>query len=175
MRLESPSLILREFVAEDWPSVQAYASNLEVVRFLPFGPSSVEDTKTFLRTVMAQQKASPRTAYELAVTERSRGRLIGSCGLRVRDPVHRSGDIGYVVGKDRWGRGYGTEIAQTLIRFGFDELKLHRIWATCDPDNAASARVLEKAGMQREGRLRHDKQLRGSWRDSYLYAIVEDD
>ena len=52
---------------------------------------------------------------------------------------------------------------------------MHRIFAYCDVDNIASARVLEKTGMQREGLVRHDVLMRGQWRDSYLYAILEDD
>ena len=52
-------------------------------------------------------------------------------------------------------------------------LSLHRIWATCDVDNRASARILEKVGMRREGHLRHSVRRKGEWRDSYLYAILE--
>lgn len=55
------------------------------------------------------------------------------------------------------------------------DLKLHRIWATCDINNVASAGVMEKIGMQREGHFRQDMFLRGEWRDSYLYALLEDE
>jgi RimJ/RimL family protein N-acetyltransferase len=59
-----------------------------------------------------------------------------------------------------------------LLRFGFDRLDLHRIAATCHPDNRGSSRVLEKAGMELEGRMRDHKLIRGEWRDSLLYAAI---
>jgi RimJ/RimL family protein N-acetyltransferase len=59
------------------------------------------------------------------------------------------------------------------VGFGFETLALHRISATCDVDNVASARVLEKLGMKREGHIRHTARRKGEWRDSYLYAILE--
>ena len=57
--------------------------------------------------------------------------------------------------------------------FGFGELKLHRLWATCLADNTASARVLEKLGMQLEGRLRENEWFKGRWWDTLHYAILE--
>jgi len=72
-----------------------------------------------------------------------------------------------------WSRGIGTEAAGALIRFGFEKLGLHRIIAKCDPMNMASWRVMEKTGMRREGRLRENVKIRGEWRDSLLYSILE--
>jgi RimJ/RimL family protein N-acetyltransferase len=83
--------------------------------------------------------------------------------------------IGYVINPRCWGRGYATEAAREMLRFGFGELELHRIEATCDVLNAASARVLEKIGMQREGLLREHMWLRDRWRSSYLYSILADE
>jgi RimJ/RimL family protein N-acetyltransferase len=66
-----------------------------------------------------------------------------------------------------------TEAIRALIGFGFGELKLHRIRAECDPRNVGSWRVLEKVGMRREGHLRENFLLDGTWCDSYLYAILD--
>jgi RimJ/RimL family protein N-acetyltransferase len=66
-----------------------------------------------------------------------------------------------------------TEAARAVLRFGFTELKLHRIFATCRPANIGSARVLEKLGMQREGHFRQHRWMKGAWHDSYLYAILD--
>jgi RimJ/RimL family protein N-acetyltransferase len=86
---------------------------------------------------------------------------------------HRRGHVGWVVRRDAWGHGYASEAAVALIRFAVDELGLHRIEATCHPDNAASARVMEKAGMTYEGRKRDHLLDRGAWRDSLSYAFVD--
>jgi ribosomal-protein-alanine N-acetyltransferase len=173
MQLRTERLLLREFVGGDWPAAHECGSDLQVVRFMPWGPNTEEDTRAFIARNLAAQHESPRSAYEMAVTLLDGGRLIGACGLHPRGDASRSGWIGYCSNRPFWGRGYATEAARALVGFGFRELGLHRIWATCDPDNTASARVLGKLGMQRQGRLREDTDVRGRWRDSFLYGILE--
>ena len=68
-----------------------------------------------------------------------------------------------------------TEATRALVDFGFGRLALHRAWAACDVDNHASARVLEKLGMRREGHLRQSRRRQGEWRDCYLDALLEPD
>ena len=99
--------------------------------------------------------------------------LIGGCRIEIRSAANGSGDLGYVLDRRHWGHGYTTEATRALVAFGFGHLALHRIWATCDVDNHASARVLEKLGMRREGRPRQSVRRRGEWRDSYLYATLQ--
>jgi RimJ/RimL family protein N-acetyltransferase len=91
----------------------------------------------------------------------------------MRDRPNRRADIGYVLRRDRWGRGYITEVVKLLITFGF-ELGLERIEATCHPGNRASARVMEN-GLRFEGRMRHVNHVDGEWWDALLFAIVTDD
>ncbi len=79
----------------------------------------------------------------------------------------------YVLNRNFWKLGYATETVQALVKFGFKELKLHRIFATCDAENFASAHVMEKVGMQREAHFRENGWVKGKWRDSLLYAILE--
>jgi RimJ/RimL family protein N-acetyltransferase len=100
---------------------------------------------------------------------------MGSCDLRVDRPAQRSGYIGYLVHPDYQRQGVATEVAQLLLRFGFEELGLHRIEATCDPRNLASKRVLEKLGMTLEGTRRQNLLIRDGWRDSLLFGILEDE
>ena len=81
--------------------------------------------------------------------------------------------MGYEFNPDYWGRGYATEAAREMLRFGFEELQLHRITAGCIADNAASAHVLEKIGMKLEGRLREKEFFKGRWWDHLWYEILE--
>ncbi len=173
MAIETPRLVLRELGDNDAPAVQAYAADPEVVRHLPWGPNTPEDTAGFLAMARATRDALPRTAYHLAIVLKNTDRLIGGCRIEIRSAANGSGDLGYVLDRRHWGHGYMTEAARALVAFGFERLALHRIWATCDVDNHASARVLEKLGMRREGHLRQNLRRRGEWRDSYLYAILE--
>jgi RimJ/RimL family protein N-acetyltransferase len=173
IRIETDRLIVRELSDSDWVLVQEYASDNEVVKYENWGPNSEAQTKEFLSFAIRASQESPRHVFEFGVTLKSNDALIGACGIRVKDTANKAADMGYTLRKDQWGKGLGTEVAQALIHFGFTQLKLHRIWATCHVDNKASARVLEKAGMQREGLLRKNIFQRGEWRDSYLYAVLE--
>jgi RimJ/RimL family protein N-acetyltransferase len=173
LEIETKRLILRDFVPGDWKAAYEYGSDPIVVRFMPWGPNSISQTKAFIRRVSQASRKRPRTKFEFAVILKSENRLIGGCGIRIQNIKFREADMGYCFNPRFWGKGYATEAAKAVIHFGFSKLKLHRIWATCDPHNKASTRVLEKAGMKREGLLRQNVFQKGAWRDSYLYAILE--
>lgn len=137
------------------------------------GPNSAQDSRAYVDTSVELAKAVPRLIFKLAVELRDGPRLIGGCDLQVFSVPFRRARIGYTFHPEYWGRGFATEAARLLIAFGFGELQLHRIEAICDPRNAASARVLQKAGMTLEGKCRHDVLVRGTWRDSLLFGILD--
>jgi ribosomal-protein-alanine N-acetyltransferase len=175
MELRTQRLLIREFVMDDAADVHAYAGEAETVRYMDWGPNTEAQTLDFLHRKLASQRMLPRAEYELAVVLRESGGVIGGVGLRVSRPEQFAGDIGYVFNPRLWGQGYCTEAAAALLTFGFGELKLHRIYATCDPENRASARVMEKIGMQYEGRLRDFTWEKEKWRDSLVYARLATD
>jgi RimJ/RimL family protein N-acetyltransferase len=171
--IRTKRLLLREFREGDWKDIQRYAPDPKVVEFLPWGPNTLEQTREFMTKTVAEQRAVPRDTFNLAIVLRKSGRVIGGVRIGIRSVKHRRGDIGYVLARDCWGKGYATEAARAIVAFGFTDLNLHRIYATCDVRNKASARVLEKAGMRREGRMRESAFLRGRWRDSLIYGVLE--
>lgn len=120
-----------------------------------------------------QQKEQPRTKFQLDIILKEENRLIGNCGIRVNDPEMREANIGYELNTQYWGQGYATEAAEAILKFGFEELGMHRIWSWCVAENLASIRVLEKIGMRREGHLREKELIKGKWYDKFLYAILE--
>ena len=71
------------------------------------------------------------------------------------------------------GKGYATEATRSIVEFGFQELKLHRVSSWCIADNVASARVLEKVGLRQEGRLRENEYFKGRWWDTLLYGLLD--
>jgi RimJ/RimL family protein N-acetyltransferase len=165
-------LRLREWREDDWSAAHVYGSDPEVVRYLDWGPNTEEETRAFIAASMRARQASPRIQYNLAVVLVESDEVIGGCRLWIESAEHRDASIGYSIAGAHWGRGYATEVARGLLRFGFETLGMHRIWAIVEPENAASARVLEKVGMQREGRLRDHRFAKGRWRDSVLYAAL---
>jgi RimJ/RimL family protein N-acetyltransferase len=100
--------------------------------------------------------------------------LVGLCGLVILRGA-ADGEIWYLVSPGWWGRGIATQAATQLLQLGFAEMHLHRIWATCLPENPASRRVLEKAGMRQEGFLVKNLKIHGVWRSSFLYAILDEE
>lgn len=166
----SDRLLLREFSDEDFQAVHAYASDPDVVRFMTWGPNSEAQTREFLKRAQANAEADPRLQFELAVVRHASGDLIGSIGLHVDGS---NAMLGFCYARDAWGQGYATEAALILLDFGFGSLGLHRIWADCDSENASSVRVLQKLGMRQEGHLRQDREIRGEWRDTLIFAILD--
>ena len=168
MRLTTDRLVLRPFRVDDFAAVHAYAADPDVVRFMDWGPNTTEETRTYLDRMLAP----PRTQHPFALERVTDGTVIGAAELQVTSAEHRRADMGYVLGRPAWGMGYGTEAAAATLRYGFDHVGLHKISATCDPDNVASARILEKIGMRREGVLHDHLLVRGEWRDRLLWAAI---
>lgn len=170
--LPGERLTLREFDDSDEEALHAFASDPVVTRFTTWGPNTPADTRAFLDAVRDQARSTARNRFALAAVDSATGRLLGSAELFVESREHLRGELGWVFDPAYWGRGYATEATRLLLRFGFDDLGLHRIAATCHPDNRASARVLEKSGMSFEGRMRGHMRVRDGWRDSLLFAVV---
>jgi len=173
--IETDRLVLREFRAADEADIHAYASDPEVVRLMIWGPNSPEATKVHLVGVLKAQEQWPRADVGLAIERKTDHRVIGSISLRIKDELNRTADIGYVLNRACWGQGYMLEAARAVLDAAFRQLGLHRVWATCDPRNRASYRVMEKLGMRREAHFRKDVLEKGEWRDSYLYAILAEE
>jgi [ribosomal protein S5]-alanine N-acetyltransferase len=175
MELWTPRLHLREFVEEDWPAVLAYQSDPRYLRYYEWESRDEQCVREFLQMFFRQQSEEPRLKFQLAVTLRENGALIGNCGIRLEKSGSRVGDIGYEFSPDYWGKGYATEAASEIVRFGFEELGLHRIWSWCIAENVGSWRVMEKLGMRREGFLRENEYFKGRWWNTLMYGILEDE
>ena len=171
--LESARVILREHVREDLSAVFEYASDPAVARYVPWEVNTEDMALGFLGEAIGAAGERPRTSYVLAIIDRATDELLGAARIGIESEAHRRADIGYVLRRDRWGHGYATEAAERIVDFGFTDLRLYRIWATSHPDNPASSRVLEKIGMSFEGRIRGHMFVKGAWRDSLAYAILE--
>lgn len=173
---DTESLSFRELTTDDFGAIHAYASDPEAVQFMVWGPNTLEQTSAFIAECERERLAVPRIGWTFVVVRKTDGRLIGTCALHVVvSEINRDqASLGYILRRDAWGFGYATEAAKALIAFGFGELRLHRIWATCRPANQASANVMRKAGMEQEGHLRDDLFVRGEWQDSLFFGIVND-
>ena len=173
MKLTTDRLLLREFAGDDWPAVLAYQSDPRYLQYYSWTERTAKEVQAFVQRFIDWQEEEPRTKFQLAVILRAERRLIGSCGIRTGEAKVRKADLGYEIAPPYWGQGYATEAARAVVAFGFRELRLHRIWASCLAENVASARVLEKLGMQREAVLREDQWMKGRWWNTLVYGILE--
>lgn len=166
--VNTPRLQLRSFTKSDFAWLHPIAASPDVTRYTDWGPNTPEQTRAFLDA--ASQSGSGPDEFTWAVTLPD-GRGIGSAGLEVTSPGNQRASFGYMLDPECWGRGYATEVAVALVGFA-KTLGMHRVEATCHPNNARSVRVLEKAGLSLEGRLRDHLLVRGAWRDSLLFAVI---
>ncbi|WP_213423773.1 GNAT family N-acetyltransferase [Bhargavaea massiliensis] len=121
------------------------------------------------------QQLREKREYSFGIFRAEDGRLIGHISLYgLKRLPFLSAFVGYSVDQGEAGRGIATEALKLVLKFGFERAGLHRIEAYVSPRNQGSVRVLEKAGMQREGLLRQLLFINGVWEDHYLYAILED-
>jgi RimJ/RimL family protein N-acetyltransferase len=171
--LNSPRLQLRDFVAEDWQDVHAYTSRPEASRFQSWEPDTPDEARAHIQSMITLANEQPRTGFHLAVVFPEKATVIGEAGLDIHSQRFRTAEISYTINPEYWGHGFATEVAATMLLFGFTTLNLHRIFATCDPRNIASERVLQKLGMRYEGQMRQTILIQDGWRDSVLYSLLE--
>lgn len=171
IRLETENLILRELAERDHAEVHAYASDPEVVDMLRWGPNSEGDTRAFLERAARARDADPRRSFTLAVVLKAEERVVGACRLLLPIRSERLGKITFVLNKSYWRRGLMAEAARELLRFGFVDLELNRIFGTTPAKNWGSGLVLEKIGMKKEALLdRHLLDRDGGWIDAKVYS-----
>ena len=147
MIFSTKRLIIREFEYFDLNSIHQYASLEHVTQYQAWGPNTLEQSQSFLSDALSFSKNKPRIKYELGITLKSTGELIGGCGIFIKGKERKKAMIGYTLNPNFWGNGFATEATQGLILFGKNKLGLETIQATCDIDNIGSKRVLEKCGM----------------------------
>ncbi len=170
---ETSRLILRPPRQSDVEAMMSgYANNVNVTRYLVWQPhSSMRETREFVARCAEGWRTGAEFAWAIALRETNE--FIGMAGLRM---LGFKADIGYALAEKFWGRGFATEAVKAIVEWALQQPGIYRVWALVDVDNPASARVLEKVGMQREGILRRSSlhpNVSNEPRDSYSYAIVK--
>jgi RimJ/RimL family protein N-acetyltransferase len=171
--LENEIIAFRDLKGSDWVDVHQYASQEIVCQYQPWGPNTEEESQSFVNQALIDSSKEPQSRFVFAIVHKKDASMIGCGEINIRDFQNKAGEISYIVNPAYWGKGIATDVARLLLDFGFKNLHLHRIFATCDPKNIGSSKVLEKCGMMFEGRIRHDLLMKDGWRDSLLYSMLE--
>ena len=174
MCLITDRLTLKTLTWDDLEDVHALNSYPEVDKFNTLGiPEDLDTTREIIRGMMESHRS--RESYVWSIRLKHDDTFIGEAGMGLSVKRYKRAELFYNLLPAYWGKGFATETVKRLVRFGFEDLKLHRIEAGVATENVRSIRVLEKAGMLREGMRRKILPIRGEWKDNYHYAILEED
>ena len=168
---ETERLVLRRYKQEDLQDLFEYLSDKEVVEYEPYKPLTLNETKENLEWRIGTEEM-------IAVELKNSRKMIGNVYMGKRE--FEALEIGYVFNRNYWGNGYAVESCKALIQQAFSN-GIHRIYAECDPRNKSSWKLLEALGFQREAHLRKnvyfwkDENGKAIWKDTYIYAKLNDD
>lgn len=168
MDITTERLIIRKFTYEDCQAVHSYTSDANVMKYIPEGVFSDEDAKKFVI------ENSDENARYFPVLLKKDQILIGHITFHKYFGEHTY-EIGWVFNPKYYNKGYASEAAHAVLKYGFEKMKLHRIIATCQPDNISSYRVMEKIGMRREGFFKKCIPHGDEWWDEYYYALLDEE
>ncbi|MDR0898632.1 MAG: GNAT family N-acetyltransferase [Oscillospiraceae bacterium] len=172
--LSTQRLLLRRMTMADAADVYAYSRDPEVSRHVLWDAHrSISESRAYLRYILRQYRMSEPSSW--GIIHKETGRLIGTIGFMWWNHEYRSAEVGYSLSRAYWNQGLMTEALRAILRFGFDEMGLHRIEAQHETSNPASGRVMQKVGMRLEGVLRGRLYNKGRFVDVSLYAILSSD
>jgi [ribosomal protein S5]-alanine N-acetyltransferase len=168
--LQTARLRLRPYAEADIPELVRLIGAREIAATtlrIPH-PYTENDAREFLARMETDGEV------RLGIRLRAAERLIGGVGLRL-DPQHQHAELGYWLGVPYWGQGYATEASREMLRYGFEELTLHRIFASHFAHNPASGRILRKLGMRYEGCQRGHLRKWDEFIDLELYGLLREE
>lgn len=172
--LETNRLVLRLFTLADAPRVQHLLRDREIASTTMNIPFPYEDGMAEAWISSSRERYEQGEVVNFALVLRADGKLIGAMGLRI-DQEHGRAELGYWIGKNYWNQGYATEAAQAVVQYGFETGGLNRIHASHLTRNPASGRVMQKIGMQHEGRLRQHVRKWEVFEDLEIYGLLKSD
>lgn len=151
--LETQRLRLRPLDMSDAPQMQTLASDYTIAAMTLSTPHPYPEDAAQAFIASTKEQLETGVAYVFAIVPHTASALVGVVGIHPQ-PAHQRAELGYWMGSLYRGSGYMTEAVKRVMRFGFEDLRLNRIYAACYAENIASKRVMQKAGMVYEGRLR---------------------
>ena len=170
--LESQRLILRRITAADVNEIFALRSDADLMKFIP-RPLCKDVNDALVHINMIQQKLETNEGINWAITLKGNDILIGIIGHYQIKWEHFRSEIGYMLAPEFKGKGVITEAVQLIVEYGFNEMNMHSLEAVIDPENIASARVLEKNNFIKEAHLKENGFFDGRFIDAVIYSLLK--
>jgi len=168
MRLETKRLIIKPSTMSELNELHEILNDEETMKFFTEGSYCKEEVMQILHK-------NELEIFHYSLILKDTNTVVGKISFHpwVEDDTY---EIGWIMNKEYCNQGYMTEAVSAMLKYGFDTLHLHRIIATCHPDNKSSARVCEKIGMTLEGHFKESIKVgEDQWCDELFYAIVRSD
>lgn len=170
--LNSERLIIRDFKPDDYNFFCKQESAESTLKYESDSIPATEVLKEKFNEIMNLTQNDKRSKYSLLVETRDGKIPVGRVVIWQIDEKIDEWEMGWTIHIDHTKKGYASEAANTLIKFGFEELSANRICANCNEANIASERVMQKIGMKKEGLLRQTRKLNDKWYGSCIYSIL---
>ncbi len=172
IELRSPRLLLRRLENDDLAALCAYRSLPEVARFQEWDSFSLQDGARFIAEQSSQEENTPGTWLQLAIDRQDNGEMIGDCGLHFRREDVSQIELGITLAPPQQGHGYATEAVGSVIDYAFAGLKMRRITAVTDAENARAAALFCRLGFRREGHFVENVWFKGRWGSEFAFALL---
>lgn len=172
LEIKTKRLHLRPLQAADAEAVFRYRSDPEISRYQHWEPADLSEAERFIEN---NTKLAPGHWLQLAICLNDNHELIGDCGLHFpRDRDHET-ELGISLAGEYQGIGYAAEALKAVIGHLFNELGKHRVYASVDPRNLPSVKLLERVGMRKEGHFKKSVWFKGAWADDLVYAVLDEE
>lgn len=173
--IKTPRLVLRRLAAHDWKDLLELMSDEEFFRYRDGVPLEEEGVLHWLESDVHVKLTTPEQALYLGIEVQNGGKLIGYLSLTFTDPQRLQVTFSIGLNRSFHRQGFALEAVEALLGFCFEGLKLHRVAGWCDSRNAAACRLLEKAGLRREGEFVKSRWAHGEWTNSIWYAVLAEE
>lgn len=169
--LATERLVLREVRVSDAADVLVFRGDPVVQRFDDPVIHTEAEAVTFIHALHEEYRSGDGISWGVALAEQDI--VVGAVGLHLWDRYHRHAEAGYGLARAYWGQGLASEALRAILRFGFEQMDLNRIYARTIADNHGSVRLLERLGFTREGTQRaHSWEDDGTFHDSAIYGLL---
>ena len=165
-------LALRTLEASDADAVHAYRVDPDVSRYQDWPFSSIDDVRAFLARQHGMDPFALNDWFQIGITLRGTGEVVGDFGLRARDNDRRQVELGITLARPFQRRGLGSEALSALLEFLFRQPDTHRIYCSVDPRNRSCLRLLERARFRHEAHMVESLWINGEWVDDVVFAIL---
>lgn len=165
-------LLLRRLEPSDAEKVFAYRTDPDVARYQSWEPASIGELRTYIARLGTMDPLTAGEWFQLGITLRDTGELIGDCGLHARRDERRQVEIGITLAPLFQGQGFAVEAFRRLLEFLFTRTETHRAYCSVDPRNQRCLRLLAKIGLRQEALMIESLWIKDTWMDDVILAIL---